>query len=382
MTWLPKAVVTIGASTYQDDALAGLTINYGRTNVWEQARSGYATINILNTANTNNTYEVNDTVTVTIEDSSGNDVTIFTGKLREITAQMVAVGNSSKVAVETLVAVSVLSEMARVVVGTSTYAKEYEGARISAILTQAGVAVDVVDSGVYELTARAVSPTDAYSLAASYAQMCFGYIYETTSGEVGYANESRRTLEAQTNGYLTIDEDAILWQGISSNRSFNDITNDVLLSYKNQQTVTSSSAASIATYGTLSASIATELEQGAEAQLNADRYVTLRAYPQTSVSSFVVPIDSDNLTNALRDDLISIYMGLPIQVFNLPVPISHVTYQAFVEGWSWNIKDKQAFLTIISTDSTLSLAPTRWQDVSATLQWQNVSPTLQWFAYE
>ena len=189
MTWTPQAVVSINGSTYQDEALAGLRINYGRTNVWEQARSGYATIEILNANNANNTYEINDPVSITIEDSSGNPVTIFTGKVREITAQMIAVGNSTKVAVETVTAVSVFSEMSRVVVGTSTYPKEYEGARINTILTQAGVTIDTVDAGVYELTARAVSATDAYSLAASYAQMCFGYLYETTSGAVGYANE-------------------------------------------------------------------------------------------------------------------------------------------------------------------------------------------------
>lgn len=382
MTWTPQAVVSINGSTYEDEALAGLKINYGRTNVWEQARSGYATIEILNATNANNTYEINDPVSITIEDSSGNPVTIFTGKVREITAQMVAVGGSTKVAVETITAVSIFSEMSRVVVGTSTYPKEYEGDRIDTILTQAGVTIDTVDAGVYELTARAVSPTDAYSLAASYAQMCFGYIYETTTGAVGYANESRRTQEAQTNGYLTIDTDTILWRGISSQRSFNDITNDVLLTYKSGQTVTSSSAASIATYGTLSASISTELEDSGEAQINADRYITLRAYPETSVSSFIVPIDSDNVSNAVRDNLIAIYMGLPIQVLNLPVPIIHVTYRAFVEGWSWDIRDKQASLTIISTDNTLSLAPTRWQDVLATLQWEDVDSTLQWFAYE
>lgn len=382
MTWLPNAVVTIGGTAYENDTLAGLRINYGRTTVWEQARAGYATIQILNTNNANNLYEVNDTVTITIEDSTGTPVTIFTGKVRDISAEMAAFGDVSSVAIETISAVSVFAEMARVVVGTSTYPKEYEGARISTIFTQAGVAVDVVDSGVYELQARASSPSDAYSLAANYAQMAFGYIYETTSGEVGYANESRRTIETQTYGYFNIGLNDILWQGISSQRSFNDITNDVLLTYKNGQTVTSSDAASIATYGTLSASISTELEDTGEAQINADRYVQLRAYPETSVNSFVVPIDSPNVSNADRDEFINIYMGLPIQILNLPVPIIHVAYRGFVEGWAWNISDNQAFLTVISTDSTLSLAPTRWQDVSATLTWATVDPALQWFNYE
>jgi hypothetical protein len=382
MSWIPNATVTINGTSYESNTLAGLQITYGRATVWEQARAGYAQIQILNTTNANNLYEINDSVIITIDDSSGNPVTIFTGKLHDITAQLQAVGDSATVAVETLTAVSIFADMARVVVGTSNYPKEYDNDRIDRIFTEAGVPIDVVDVGVYEFTARAASPSDAYSLAANYAQQAFGYIYETTAGEVGFANESRRTATASSQGYFIIDPDYILWQGIQSTRSFNDITNDVLLTYKNSQTVTASDATSIATYGTLSASISTELEQTSEAQLNAQRYVTLRAYPETSVSSFTIQLDSDVVTNGDRDDLIAIYMGWPIQITTLPVPIIHIAYRAFVEGWTWNIRNNQAALTIISTDNTLSLAPTRWQDVNAALQWEDVDPALQWLQYE
>jgi hypothetical protein len=382
MTWLPNATVTIAGTSYESNTLAGLSISYGRSTVWEQARAGYAQIQILNTTNANNLYEINDSVVITIDDSAGNPVTIFTGRLHDITAQLQAVGDSATVAVETLTAVSVFADMARVIVGTTNYPKEYDNVRINRILTEAGVTIDLVDGGVYEFQARATNPTDAYSLAANYAQQAFGYIYETPSGEVGFANETRRTRTAVSDGYFIINPDYILWQGIQSTRSFNDITNDVLLTYKNGQTVTSSDAASIATYGTLSASISTELEDTGEAQLNADRYVTLRAYPETSVSSFTIQLDSTVVTNSDRDDLIAIYMGWPIQITTLPVPIIHIAYRAFVEGWTWNIRNNQAALTIISTDNTLSLAPTRWQDVSATLQWEDVDPALQWLQYE
>jgi len=382
MSWIPNATVTIGGTSYENTTLAGLQVTYGRGTVWEQARAGYAQIQILNTTNANNLYEINDPVVITIDDSSGNPVTIFTGKVHDISAQIQALGDSATVAVETVTAVSIFAEMARIVVGTTNYPKEYDNDRIDRIFTEAGVPIDVVDVGVYEFQARAASPSDAYSLAANYAQQAFGYIYETTLGEVGFANETRRTITAGTQGYFIINPSYILWQGIQSTRSFNDITNDVLLTYKNNQTVTASDAASIATYGTLSASISTELEQTAEAQLNADRYVTLRAYPETSVSSFTIQLDSTVVTNADRDDLIAIYMGFPIQITTLPVPIIHIAYRAFVEGWTWNIRNNQAALTIVSTDNTLSLAPTRWQDVVSTLQWEDVDPALQWLQYE
>ena len=382
MTWLPNATVTIGVTSYESDTLAGLTVNYGRTNVWEQPRAGYASIQILNTTNANNTYEVNDPVVITMEDSSGNPITIFTGKVHDITAEMVAVGSVMKVAVETITAVSIFAELARTVVGTSTYPKEYDGDRIDRIFTEAGVTIDTIDANTYEFTARAANPSDAYSLSANYAQQAFGYIYETTDGKVGWANESRRTATVGTSGYFVISNTYVNWQGIRSQRSFNDITNDVLLTYKNGQTVTSSDAGSIATYGTLSASISTELEQTSEAQINADRYVQLRAYPETSISSFSIQVDSTIVTNGDRDTMIGVYLGLPIQITTLPVPIIHVAYRGFVEGWSWNIRNNQAVLTLITTDSTLSFAPTRWQDVNVSLQWEDVDPALQWLAYE
>lgn len=382
MTWNPNTIVTINGVQYEDDTLAGLSISYGRNTVWEQSRAGYATIQILNLTNANNLYEVNDSVTIRIDDSSGNPITIFTGKVHEINATMSRVGLTSEVAIETITAVSTFADMARKVVGTTNYPKEYDNDRLDRIFTEAGVAVDTVDVGVYEFTARQASPTDAYSLAASYAAQAFGYIYETTLGEVGYANESRRTATASLQGYKVIPKSYILANGIQSTRSFNNITNDVTLTYKNSQSVNITDSVSISSYGTLAAVIATELENTDEATLNATRYVTLRSQPETSISSFTIPIDSSVVTNTDRNDFISVYMGMPIQITSLPVPIIHIAYRGFVEGWNWQIRQKQAALTLITSDNTLSLAPTRWQDVSATLQWEDVDPALQWLAYE
>jgi hypothetical protein len=93
-------------------------------------------------------------------------------------------------------------------------------------------------------------------------------------------------------------------------------------------------------------------------------------------------LDSDSLTNADRNDLIAVYMGQAIQIDNLPNAILHTVYQGFVEGWQMSINQYQLSLTMITTDATLSLPPTRWQDVSAVLEWEDVPATLEWYAYE
>lgn len=383
MTWLPSGTVTVQGTDFTQETLAGVSITYGRENVWDQARASYAQVQILNLTNADNGFEINDSLVITLEDSSGVNQTVFTGRVTDISANVQSIGSVGEVVVQTLTAIGPFADMARKVIGTSAYPKEYDDDRMSTIFTEAGVTVDVVDTpGVYEFTARSASPSDAYSLAQYYAQMAFGYIYETTNGEVGYANESRRSIEVTTYGYWSIPENYILWNGITSNRTLNDIINSIVLTYKSNASVNASDATSIATYGEIAASIATELEQGAEAQIQADRYVTLRANPETNLSEFTVQLDSPNLTNADLDDFIGIYMGKPIQIAGLPIPLMNVTYRGFVEGWTLSFTQYQAQMTLRTTDSTLSIAPTRWQDVSAALIWSAVDPAIQWYQYE
>lgn len=376
MTWNPNATVTIAGNDFTGNTLNGLAIHYGRPTIWQQARSSYATIDILNTTNVNNDFEINDPVVVTVKDSDGTSITVFTGVITEVSGQIAASGSNATVAVETITAVGPFAQMSRTTVGKTSYPKEYDDDRINRILTEAGVTIDVVDTpGVYELTARSASPIDAYTLSTYYAQMCFGYMYETKTGAVGYANESRRTVDVSTSGYLDIDEGYINWRGINSRKSISDILNRIILFYKDNEQVTSDDAASIASYGLYEATVSTELHNLDEAQNIADRYVSLRSQPEYNFSSFNINLDNPNLLAADLDALINIEMGTAIQIDNLPNAISHITYQGFVEGWDLVINEMQANLTITSSDSTYSVVPIRWQDVDPTTIWTDIDPT-------
>ena len=68
----------------------------------------------------------------------------------------------------------------------------------------------------------------------------------------------------QDNGYWTIPENYILWSGVASNRTLNDLINSVILSYKANATVTATDAGSIATYGTVESKVSTELENAGD----------------------------------------------------------------------------------------------------------------------
>lgn len=382
MTWSPNATVTVNGVSYTDKSLAGVQVNYGRTNIWEQPRAGYAVVNILNTTNTDYGFQPRQEIVITVQNSTGTPVTIFTGKVTQINNRMARVGSVTNVAVQQLTAVSPLAEMSRVVSGAN-YVKQYDDVRLNAILTASGVDIDVVDTpGVYEFQAYNNGYVDTYTLASKYAQMAFGYIYDTPSGKVGYANESRRSIDATTNGYFNIPKSYILGSDVNSSKTDVNLLNDIVLSYKANATVTSQDLGSQSSYGLAAGTISTELENGSEAQYQADRYIVLRSTPRTNVGQFSIPLDADFVSNTNRNTLLNIYMGKPIQVDNLPVAIKNQTYKGFVEGWNWQIYRNTCQLTLTTTDSTLSIIPPRWQDVSATLKWSDVDPTLQWSNYE
>jgi hypothetical protein len=254
--------------------------------------------------------------------------------------------------------------------------------RMTRIFTDAGQTIDIVDTpSIYEFTNRGVSPADAYSLAATYAAQANGYIYETATGTVGFANESRRFIDQRDNGYLTIPNNYILWGSVSSQKTLADIVNAITVN-STSGSGSASDTTSQATYGVVAGSLTTELHNAADAQIQADRYIVLRAFPRTSLSSFTIPINSPNVSTANVDKFISMAVGEPIQITSLPTGIKNTTYKGFVEGYQFNINKYEMVMNLITTDYTYSITPTRWQDVTASLTWAGVGATVQWDTYD
>jgi hypothetical protein len=383
MPWSPNATVTIDGVDFTEESLWNVTVSFGRTTIWEQARAGYASIDILNITNTDYGFDMNLPVVITVDDSSGDPITLFTGKISNVSNRVAAAGENGLAAIQTISAISTFADMARKVIGDSNWPKEYDDDRMTRIFTDAGVTIETVDTPpVYEFTARTASPSDAYSLAATYAQQAFGYIYETPLGEVGFANESRRFVSARDYGYLNISTDYILYDSVQSQKTLSDIMNSIVLSYKANAQKTASDATSITNYGIVAGSVTTELETGTDAQTQADRYVTLRAYPRTSLSSFSLQLDSPDVTSGDLDALLAISMDTAIEIDNLPIAIKNTTYKGFVEGWSFSINRVQVNLTFDSSDVAYSVTPTRWQDVDAALTWNAVGATVTWDTYD
>ena len=382
MTWSPQPTITVNGTTRNSVTLTDVQISYGRTSVWEQARAGYARISILNKNGVDNAFDMNQTVSVKVKNTAGTDVTVFTGKITSVDNALSGSGSIGSAVVQTITAVAPFAQMSRKIIGDTAWAREFDSDRMTRIFTDAGQTIDIVDSpGIYEFTNRSANAADAYSLAAGFAQQANGYIYETADGKVGFANESRRFIDQRDNGYLVIPTNYILWNSVSSQKTLADIANAITVTSTNNS-ASSSDATSQTTYGLVAGSKSTELHNVSDAQLQADRLITLRAFPRTSLSSFTIPINNPNVSNANIDKFVAMAMGEPIQINSLPIGIKNTTYKGFVEGYSFSINQFEMIMNLATTDYSYSITPTRWQDVQATLTWAGVGATVQWDTYD
>ena len=383
MTWNPNCSVVIDGVDFSAKTINAISVTYGRSSYWEQARSGNATVEIVNWDDTDYGFDINDSLVIKVDNASATARTVFTGKVTSVSTRMAAVGSVNEVSLITISAVGPFAEMSRKIIGTSGYVKELDSARMTEIFTDAGVTVDVVDTpGIYEFTVVSSFADDAYSTAAKYASMANGYIYETASGKVGYADQERRRGVTDTIGYMNIPENYILWRSVASQKSLGDVLNEIRLTYKANAVVTSSDTASQTLYGLLGASVSTELEHSTEAQELADKYIGLRREPRLNVSAFTIQLDSPNVTSADLDKFLQVSMDTAIAISGLPTSLVPRNYYGFVEGWTLQVSRNQAALTLTTSDSVYSNQPTRWEDAGASLTWNTLSVTLQWATYD
>ena len=154
----------------------------------------------------------------------------------------------------------------------------------------------------------------------------------------------------------------------------------VVLTYGNNygSEVSSSDAVSIATYGTLKAIVNTTVRGAVDAQDQADRYIELRAYPQAKLDRVTYQLVNSEISDATRDAMISIFMGLPVQIDDLPPNMNDSQFQGFVEGWSFQASFNTLTISVNVSPLPFSIVAMKWIDVSASETWNTLSATLIW----
>jgi hypothetical protein len=403
--WTPDWSVEVnGLGDITNLVIANLTITSGRSDIYSQPIAGYCRFTILNLNQSSTNFDVNDSVVIKVKNSSGVYVPLFGGDITDIDVT-VQTGEPAITQAVTVTALGALSKLPKILT-QGVLSKDFDGNQIYDILTgflydswnEVPAALewvnyeptttweDVTNSGLgeidrpgdYELTARSAQTTDVYSLVASLAQSGLGYIYEDSSGRIGYADSTHRNEYLTANGYTFIDGGWAYAAGIATSRRLGDLRNEVTITYKNDAEETATDAISISTYGYQAENISTSIEKQADAEYQAQFYLDIRAYPQDQFKSITFPMTNPNIPDASRDEALNIFMGLPVDITDLPMNIAGGRYQGFVEGWTWTSRFNALDLTVIVSPTAFSLQSTRWSGVPGAETWNTLSPTLEW----
>jgi hypothetical protein len=404
--WQPEWRILIDTVDYSSSTLANLNITSGRTSIYEQPVAGYGYIELINFDNTNYPFTVGADILISIKDSSGTYVDLYGGFISDLEISVQSSGSIGYVTTARITALGALSKLARANWELSL-ARAYDGHQIYHILSDLllnnwnevapaltwadyyptttwanaeNVGLGEIDQpGQYEMVHRGADPVSSYTLAAQIAESGLGYLYEDSSGRIGYADALHRQTYLAANGYTTISANQAIGVGLRSVTRSGDVRNFITLNYGNgSANITEEDLASIAQYGKFAEIFDTNLHDATEAASVAARRLQLKAYPQAFFDSIEFPLGSPEIDDSDRDALLNIFMGLPLQIENLPINIVDSTFQGYVEGWTFRASYNALSVVINASPIEFSQVTLRWNQVSASETWNTLSPTLTW----
>ena len=404
--WTPEWQVTInGGGDYTNLTLANMTITSGRQDIYSQPYAGYCNVEIINLDLSPIVIDVNDQINIKVKDSSGTFVNLFGGYVTDIDVEVTQASSTAISERIKVVALGALSKLPKTLT-EGVLSKDFDGNQIYTILSEAlfntwnevpaattwatydptttwanaensGLG-DIDQPGDYELTARSAATTDIYSLVSSLATSGLGYLFEDSQGRIGYADSTHRSSYLATNGYVDLTGNHALSRGIRTTKRSGDVRNNVTITYKANAQQSASNTESIGIYGQQAYEITTSLENAADASAQANFYLALRAFPQAQFKSITFPLTSPEIDDTDRDALLEVFMGMPVNITDLPSNITNGQFQGFVEGWTFSAGYNALYLTLTVSPTAYSLQSTRWNGVSAAETWNTLSPTLEW----
>lgn len=404
--WTPEWAISInGYGDYTNLTLANVSIASGRTDIYSQPRAGYANLQIINLDLTPIEVDVNDSITIKVKDSTGTYVNLFGGSVTDRTVEVISSAPGQINEVISITALGALSKLPKTIID-GALSKDFDGNQIYTILNQTlfntwnevpaaltwadydptttwanaeNTGLGNIDTpGNYELTARSANTTDVYSLVSALATSGLGYLYEDASGRIGYADSTHRSSYLANNGYTTLSGNHALSRGIRTIRRIGDLRNQVTIKYKANAEATATDTASIAAYGPQAQVITTSIENLVDAEFQADFYLGIRAYPQDVFDSITFSLGNPEIDDADRDALLNVFMGLPLDIQDLPGNMVNGRFQGFVEGWKFQAGYNRLDITLNVSPTAFSLQSMKWNNVGAAETWNTINTSLDW----
>jgi hypothetical protein len=335
-------------------------------------------------------------------------VPIFGGSVVEVTITVAEVGNVDYAQRISIIALGALARLPKALTN-GVLAKDFDGDQIYDVLrgvlfdswqevpqaltwatysppstqwnnAQNSVIGDIDRPGNYELAARSSDRTDVYSLVSALATSGLGYIFESATGQIGYADSTHRTTYLAGNGYVELTANEALANSLKIQTRAGDVRNNITIKYGalSANEVSATDPDSIAIYGDLAQIFTTTIFNAGDATDQADFYLAIRAYPQPMFNSITYELTNPELSDGDRDSLINIFMGMPVSIADLPLNMSSGSFQGFVEGWTIKAAYNQVSFSPVLSPLAYSLNAMRWNDVPIVEMWNTILPALTW----
>ena len=403
--YTPQFSIKINDVEYKQDTINEVTITMGRNDIFDTTLPGYCLFEIANTSGSSPVILLLDEIIITTTDSSNNEIPLFTGEVTSVNNSLIATGENVSVNTLTVVGVGSLSKLVRRNAGGNAYPQELDGERIRRILEDAlftqwedlpgsltwdnveptqtwadfGIqGIDDIDDGRFDVEARLAELDRAADIARITESTGLGYLYETPTGLIGYADAERRTASIANNS-IALDADFLNAQ-LVTRLTTNDVVNSVVIQYDDQQFETQAiNDESVEQYGLIEEIRNTLLIDQNDAEEQATRFVALRGVPNLNLDSITLNLVNDKIDNATRDVLLGVSMDTLLVVTGLPEGITaDGFFEGFVEGWTWSLRKGSLELEMKVSNAIFSSFQVQWEDYNPTTQWQNLSNDLQW----
>jgi hypothetical protein len=356
------------------------------------------------------------TTSLALSDGSSVQSVRFIGRITDIALGWEANGEDTPDSgVGQVVAVGLLADLARRVVGAAPFPQELDAARVTRILNAAGLSPppNTIDPGTVQILPRDIDSAAALEVIHSTADSANGILWETRGGEIRYADaEHRRNIRTYGVVLDACDVDVTpTWS-----RTLEGLVNQVSIGYgiapegSEQPRYVAEAPASVTTWGRYNYSLGSELAALVDATALGQLLLARNSSPVWNLSA--VPVNADHLAVEAYRSLLALEMHSLVNLTGMPaigtVPTSSAVW---LEGWTerlaWGVHTFDLALSgycrtappphwddinpgatwntmaaSVTWDSAACLGPTsdygRWDDVSATTRWDDLAPTVTW----